>query len=52
MQYRGIEHYVGLILTPTWERDSHTYESYPSWAKPIVHAWQMHAVGDDQFIHG
>lgn len=46
---RSMQHHVGLILTPKWDRDSRC-ESYVSWAKPNVHAWHMQAVSDDQFI--
>jgi proteasome lid subunit RPN8/RPN11 len=50
MQHHRTDHCVALILTPEWRQDYGTFESYASWAKPRVHGWHFHHVGDDQFI--
>jgi hypothetical protein len=44
-----LEHYVALILTPRRDWHRHDHEPYMSWAKPMLHAWHMRQLSDDQF---
>ena len=52
MREVAADHYIALILTPTWGQDRTTFESYANWARPTVHAWHMHHVGEGQHVCG
>jgi hypothetical protein len=49
MRHRNLDHYIALILTPTWDR-GYGEAARASWVRPTIHAWHMHHVGDDQFV--